>query len=100
MQVLAPLYQTGRSCCVLRAWTLPAGGEPTGSPSEPATVPVKPQRALCDSRGQFWRAPPDTMPASIYPYQAETEVFRSVGGEAGRTERTDAEWLFVCSDRP
>lgn len=43
---------------------------------------------------------PNTMPASLYLYPVETEVFRLVSSKAGHTERTDAEWLFVCADYP
>lgn len=37
----------------------------------------------------------NTMPASIYLYPVETQVFGLVSGRAGHTECTDAEWLFV-----
>lgn len=70
-------------------------GGPTGSsPSQ--------QLFLWNHRERFVTVGPalarssNTMPASIYLYSVETEVFRLVSREAGHTECTNAGWLFVC----
>lgn len=42
----------------------------------------------------------DTMPASIYLYPVETEVFGLVSSGAEHTECTNAERLFLCAHHP
>lgn len=45
--------------------------------------------------GQPLAGSPDTMPASIYLYPVETEVFGLVSSRAQHTECTDAEWPII-----
>lgn len=108
LSVSAQLNQTGWSCyvprtsgprlCVLQRDLL-AGGEPTGSsPSHPLFPWNHRERFV--TVGPALARSPHTMPASIYLYPVETEVFRLVSSKAGHTECTDAEWLFVWADHP